>query len=95
MKKVFLILAAILLVLPGIAGGDFYTQVRPLDVATFADGYNSGVTGESGASIYVIDLTKYRQYQGDIMFQITGVSTGGLGPPAIRQRVSLSIMRRL
>lgn len=80
MKKVLLILAAVLLALPGMAGGDFYTQVRPLDIATFADGFNSGVTGASGASIYVVDLTKYRQYQGDVMLQIAGVSTDGTRP---------------
>lgn len=80
MKKALLIFAAIFLVLPGIAGGDFYTQVRTVNIASLTDGFNSGVTGESGASIYVVDLTKYRQYQGDIMLQIAGVSTDGTRP---------------
>jgi len=80
MKKVLLILAAVLLALPGIAGGDYYTQVRPFNIASLTDGFNSGVTGESGASIYVVDLTTYRDYQGDIMLQIAGVSTDGTRP---------------
>jgi hypothetical protein len=80
MKKVFLILAAILLALSGVAYGDFYTQVRPFDISTLADGYNSGVTGESGASVFVVDMTKFRQYQGDVMIQLSGISTDGTKP---------------
>jgi hypothetical protein len=83
MKKVFLIIAAILLLaLPDIAAaGAAYVYPRAQALSNISDGPTAGVEAGAGASIFVIDLTKYKPYDGDIAIQIGGISVMGT-PPA-------------
>jgi hypothetical protein len=82
MKKIFLIFVAVLFfAFPNIAAAAGYVYPRTITLSAISDGQTAGVEAEAGASIFVIDLTKFKPYGGDVAIQIGGISVMGT-PPA-------------
>jgi hypothetical protein len=82
MKKVFLLIVIIALIgFPVVASAAGYVYPRTIALSNISDGQTAGVEAEAGASIFVIDLSKFKPYDGDVSIQIGGISVMGT-PPA-------------